>query len=198
MTGAVPGDGLRVDRSVATVAGAVLCGGASRRMGSPKPLVPWDGVAMARRVADALSAGGCSSVRCVGGDPAVLAAIGLEVVADRWPGEGPLGGVLTALLDGADDAVLVAPCDTPLLLAATVSELVDRWRSGRADVVVARTDRVQPLCAVWDRAATASVSAAFAAGERSIRRLLPGLRVDEVAVEEVELRNVNTPADLAD
>ena len=50
--------------------GAVLCGGASRRMGTDKALVEVDGVPMAERVAGALHAGGCAPVVFVGGDGA--------------------------------------------------------------------------------------------------------------------------------
>ncbi|MFZ9628716.1 MAG: molybdenum cofactor guanylyltransferase, partial [Ilumatobacteraceae bacterium] len=133
------------------VAGAVLCGGASSRMGSPKPLVEWHGVAMARRVADVLVAAGCEPVRCVGGDAAALADLGLDTVTDLMPGEGPLGGVLTALRSSGVDAVLVVSCDIPMLTAQTAARLLDEWRSGGAQVVVAHTDRAQPLCAVWGR-----------------------------------------------
>ncbi|MET0580139.1 MAG: NTP transferase domain-containing protein, partial [Ilumatobacteraceae bacterium] len=78
-------------------AGAVLTGGSSRRMGTDKAFVEVDGVPMAERVAAALSGGGCSPVSYVGGDVALLARFGRTVHADRFPGAGPLGGVLTAL-----------------------------------------------------------------------------------------------------
>ncbi len=110
--------------------GAVLCGGASRRMGRDKALIEVDGVAMARRVADALRAGGCSRVLAIGGEAEALAALGLEPVADRWPGEGPLGGLATALLAADDGDVLVlAPCDwlrpSGELVASLVWHLLD-------------------------------------------------------------------------
>ena len=102
--------------------GAVLCGGASRRMGADKAMIRVDGVAMARRVADALLDAGCSPVIAVGGDAAELGRLGLVGVDDEFPGEGPLGGVLTALSLGAPAVVLA--CDLPNIRAATVSALI--------------------------------------------------------------------------
>ncbi|MDX2378360.1 MAG: NTP transferase domain-containing protein, partial [Acidimicrobiia bacterium] len=66
-------------------------------MGRTKALVEIEGIPMARRVADALRRGGCEHVVVVGGDARELRPLGLTVVADLFPGKGPLGGVLTAL-----------------------------------------------------------------------------------------------------
>ena len=81
--------------TLTTPAGAVVCGGASRRMGRDKALVAVDGVAMAERVARALEAAGCADVRFVGGDAPALAALGRPVLPDAYPGAGPLGAVIT-------------------------------------------------------------------------------------------------------
>ncbi len=81
-------------------------------MGQDKALLEVDGTALAVRVADALRAGGCDQVRAIGGDAPALEARGLEVVADAFPGEGPLGGLATALAAGPTGGVLaLAPCD---------------------------------------------------------------------------------------
>ena len=78
--------------------GAVLTGGASRRMGRPKADIEVDGVAMAARVADAMVAAGALDVARIG-----------DEVADHHPGEGPLGGVLTALSWSDEPITVVAP-----------------------------------------------------------------------------------------
>ena len=41
----------------------------------------------------ALASAGCISVIAYGGDPVELEPLGLPVLADRYPGSGPLGGV---------------------------------------------------------------------------------------------------------
>jgi molybdopterin-guanine dinucleotide biosynthesis protein A len=83
------------------VVGAVLTGGASKRMGQEKALIEVDNVPLARRVANALLAGGVERVVLVGGHEGVAAELWLDGVVDRWSGIGPLGGITTALLDVA-------------------------------------------------------------------------------------------------
>ncbi|MFM8267763.1 MAG: molybdenum cofactor guanylyltransferase [Ilumatobacteraceae bacterium] len=192
----------RSDRrsALTTVAGAVLCGGASRRMGADKALVEVGGRAMALVVADAVATGGCAPVIAVGGAP--LDALGLRTIADQFPGEGPLGGALTALYHFADRWVLVVSCDLPRLRATTVAGLVARAEAaaddptGPVDLLMATTDRDQPLCAVWAPWCADVLRRAFADGERSLRRVIPSLHVSRVSVDAAELADVDTPDDL--
>jgi molybdopterin-guanine dinucleotide biosynthesis protein A len=198
--------------------GVVLAGGHSRRMGRTKALVEVDGLPMARRVADALRAGGCDPIVIVGGDPAELGVLGLPVVDDLHPGEGPLGGVLTALAllagrdaavaddagiaDGdagrvADDAVVVAACDLPWLSSVTVAELLAASaRRPDAQVVMARGDHPEPALAIWRASAHDRLRLAFDEGERALFRAVRSVGAVDVDVAPAALRNVNTPGDL--
>lgn len=173
--------------------GAVLCGGASRRMGTDKALVAVDGVPMARRMVDVLTEARCRPVVAIGGNRAALDVLGLDqVMADEFPGDGPLGGILTALSLGAP--AMVVACDLPRLTASTVVATIAAL--GDHDAAVARTDRAEPLCAIWSAAAAAVLRTRFAAGERAVHRAMDGLDIAWVAVPAAELRNVNTPGDL--
>ena len=51
---------------------------------------------MAVRVARALAAAGAEPVLAIGGDGDALERLGMAWQPDRFPGEGPLGGLLTA------------------------------------------------------------------------------------------------------
>lgn len=184
------------------VTGAVLAGGASTRMGSPKALLDVDGVTLIERVAAALAGGGCAPILVVGIPPGVDPArvehiaehYGWTIVADDHPGEGPLGGILTAL-DRVDGDVVITACDLVDLDASTVrTMLVPASRA--VDVVQAETDRPQPLLCRWSPSARAYVRQRFAAGERSVHAVLGGLVVERRSVDAAALRNVNTPADL--
>jgi molybdopterin-guanine dinucleotide biosynthesis protein A len=180
------------------VAGAVLSGGASSRMGTDKALVVVDGAPMGATAASTLRLAGCDPVVFVGGDPGELEGLGADVVADLAPGEGPLGGVMTALerfVDVADHVVIVS-CDMPFLTAADLRPLVARARTAGVDVVVGRASRLQPLCAVWSTAAAGRVRAAFERGARSMHGVLDELDTEDVRVSMQAVRNINTQDDL--
>lgn len=168
-------------------------------MGRDKALVAFEGTPMSARVAHALRDGGCDPVVAIGGDSAALQALGLATIADRWPGEGPLGGVITALEQFSEhEAVVVVACDLPKLSSATVAMLVDELlrAPATADVALAVTDRQQYLCAAWRPSASSQLTAMFASGGRRLLDALASLRVVEVVVDATQLINVNTAADL--
>ncbi len=181
--------------------GAVLCGGASRRMGRDKALLPVDGVPMAARVAGALRAAGATEVLAIGGDPGALGPLGLRPVPDGWPGEGPLPATLTALTAASEDIVLVVACDLVAPDAASMAATVEALRA-RLDAVVAlpiADGHRQWTHAAWRRQARDVLTAAHRAGELSLRRAGEGLPVVEVAgLDPTTLADADEPADLAE
>jgi len=181
--------------------GAVLTGGASRRMGRDKALIDIAGRSLAVRTAAALTEAGAGRVVCVGGDLVALAAEGLAVVPDDHPGEGPLGGVLTALhLAAPGDLVAVLAVDHARPDAAAVHAVVATLAADpSADLVVPLVEgRRQWLHGAWRaERCGAIVAAAFAAGERSIHRGVAGLRVvDLVGIEAHAVADLDRPEDL--
>lgn len=187
--------------------GAVLCGGASSRMGEPKALVELGGRPLASRAAASLAAAGAEEVVLVGGDPAWADALDLPLVADRWPGEGPLGGLATAVIDGGgasaqrDDIVVVAGCDQPWLepagLAELVTALVDRPQAGAA---APRTDdgRVHPLPSAWRVRTGKRLATLMSSGSRRADAGFGLVTLVEVPFDQYPLADVDTPADLAE
>lgn len=182
-------------------AGAVLAGGASTRMGRDKALVPVAGRPLALVAASALRGAGASRVVAIGGQPA-LEGHGLPVIGDLHPGEGPLGGVITALrsLDAAIVAVLTCdlPSVTPHEVACLVASLDAEPRAAVA-VAVQEGGRRQYLTAAYRvDAALGPLGAAFTAGERAVRRAAADLATVEVdGLDPHRLADVDTPAELA-
>lgn len=168
-------------------------------MGRDKARLPFHGGRLAEFVARALESAAGSAVLV--GDPGLYGEFGYQVVADLYPGEGPLGGILTALDHTRADWNLVVACDMPGLTAGFLSRILDAAEQrGRAVLMPAGpSGHPEPLCAVYNRRARPEIEAAFGRGERKITAALAGLGVEILAVAEVaEFQNVNTPEDWAD
>jgi molybdopterin-guanine dinucleotide biosynthesis protein A len=168
-------------------------------MGRDKALLIIDGEAMAVRVAAALRAAGASEVRCIGGDDGALAALGLDVVADDHPGDGPLGALITALSATDLPIVVVAPCDLmspdPAVANAVLAALVEAPEADAA-IPVAGGIR-QPLDGAYRRSCLAALRRVFAGGERSVKRALDALVIVEVTTVSADgLADADTPEDL--
>jgi len=179
--------------------GAVLTGGSSTRMGTDKATLEVGGRALAATVARALDEAGASSVLCIGGDLVGLAALGLDARPDEHPGQGPLGGLITALGLATTDLVVVLSCDLPAIDAATVSALVSALVAAPTASVAAPVvgRHTQTLTAAYRRSARPHLAQAFVAGERSVRRALAGLGLAPVGdLDPTRLVDVDRPADL--
>jgi molybdopterin-guanine dinucleotide biosynthesis protein A len=168
-------------------------------MGRDKALVEVRGVPLVAVVAGALRAAGADPVVAVGGDEPALRRLGLEVVPDDHPGEGPLGGLLTALRRAPTPVVAVLACDLPSARAAAVAAVVGAL-AGRAGAEVAMPvvdGRRAFVHAAWRRSTASRLEAAFAAGERSLAGAVAGLQVLEVeGLDPVWLSDVDVPGDL--
>ncbi len=178
------------------LAGAVLVGGASRRMGRDKAAMPWGDTTMGERVVAVLRSAGCDPVIAVGGRADAHGGLGVSLEPDHFPGEGPLGGIVTALRTLTTPYVAIVACDMPWLEASVITSLRDACSTGEVDVAMARTTRIEPLLAVWSTTALAAVEQAFQHGERAVYAVVDRLRVTAVDVPAAVARNVNRPTDV--
>jgi len=159
--------------------GAVLTGGYASRMGCDKALFEVQGVPMATRVARAMLAAGAKNVSCIGGDAGALSALGLNVISDQMPHEGPLAGIIAALRAASEDIVVVTACDMPWICEEHVVGLVNKMDT--FEVVASVADgQVQPLHAVWSRTSLEKLEEAFQLGERSALRAIRNLNYSTV------------------
>jgi molybdenum cofactor guanylyltransferase len=178
--------------------GAILTGGRSVRMGTDKALLAVEGRPLVSRARDALVSAGASEVLAVGGDTEALGALDLRTVADRHPGEGPLGGIVTALAAAREDQVVILPCDHPDVGAGLVIDLVARLvDSTAAAVVPVAGGRLHAVVGAYRRDALPALQAAFDAGERTTHRALRGIGVEEIDDLPSELLvDLDSPDDL--
>jgi len=177
----------------AEVAGAILAGGASRRMGRDKATLLVEGAtllarsrtAMARAIAPAPIA--VIGLAPTGGTAALgeAAASDDTRIPDRRPDAGPLAGLETALEHaGEADIVLVVGVDHPWLSPDVLSLLVTTLAEGPAHVdaaVLGTADGPQPLIGAYRTRARSTLTELLDAGERRLRALLDHLDVEVVA-----------------
>lgn len=183
------------------LAGAILAGGAARRMGGEHKalLTVGDQTIIERQLAALRQV--AHPVFIVAPDPAPFAHLGLAVVADRHAGWGALGGIYTALLEAVHPRVLVVACDMPFLKADVL-----HYMAGvrDADVVIPRSTRgLEPLCAIYARQCATSIRARLERGALEASVLPDGLKIQEIGPEILAAHdpdglmfvNVNTPHD---
>jgi molybdopterin-guanine dinucleotide biosynthesis protein A len=200
-----PVAGGRQDR---LAAGYVLAGGASSRFGQDKALIQLGGEPVLVRMLDVLKKSGVRDLIVVGAKT-TYKRFGVRCIEDRWPGEGPLGGIVTALYCSLADKYgyrwnLILSCDMPFLTADWLGFLVDRSKKSEADVVLAYSKTgPEPLCACWKTTAVERLQTAF---ERGVRKVTDGIALLKAEVlDEKEWKrfdksgrlfwNMNTPAE---
>ena len=167
-------------------------------MGRDKSLLELGGEALVERAARRVATA-AGSVALVG-DAGRHAKFGWPVVADLRPGEGPLGGIESALASPfAGQWNLIVACDMPYLDPALLEKLIGEARLRRPICVTAYTAQgVEPLCAVYARDFLDVARRALDAGQRKVRDAFAGLDVIHLWTDnEGAVTNVNTPADWA-
>lgn len=184
----------------ASFSGAVLCGGKSRRMGRDKALLHVAGHPMAERVAGALRDAGASEIYAVGGQAAALAPLGLAVVPDDHPGDGPFPATMTALRHAREPLVAVLSCDLLQPTGAVVAHLVSALEAAGPEALVAVPvvdGHHQWTHAVWRRTALGPLARAGERGARSLHRGAADLpRLAVTGLDPRWLADADTPADL--
>jgi molybdenum cofactor guanylyltransferase len=177
------------------VAGVLLTGGASRRMGTDKARLVVNGETLAVRSARVLSAA-CDPVIEVG--PGLS---GLPAIQEDPPGAGPLVALLAGVgALGHPAVVVLLACDLPFIEAALLQLLVE-W-PGTGTVIPMVDGRAQYACARYGPAALDEATAALRSGNTSLRGIsgseceyLGPSQWSEVATAR-SFADVDTPSDL--
>ncbi len=200
-----------MNTSAVPVYGLILAGGSSSRMQRDKAALLYQGAAQLDRAFDLLARHVSRvfvSVReAQTSDPTrasrpliVDAATFVDEAAAAGAAGGPIVGIRSALAAFPDVAWLVVACDLPFLSDAALEQVL----TGRDPGLLATAFRSthdglpEPLCAVWEPAAAAALSAHQRGGRSCPRKFLitHPVKLLEPA-DRRALDNVNTPEEYA-
>jgi molybdopterin-guanine dinucleotide biosynthesis protein A len=183
-----------------TVAGIVLAGGKSSRLGFDKALLRVNGEILAQWLPDRLAAW-CSPVALVVDRPQRY-AVAVRQLVDHAPDAGPLAGI-AAGLQGLAVPAFVCACDMPLLQPALLQRLLVAL-DGYDLAIPERDGRLEPLCAVYAVSCLPVIQRLLR--DRRLRANAVASEVPTRILREPEWRaidpegdsflNINTPADL--
>jgi molybdopterin-guanine dinucleotide biosynthesis protein A len=202
---------LRMSDSEPLRAGFLLAGGMSTRMGTDKAFLIFDGQTLLDRALIVMQTV-CKRMMIVG-DPAKFANYDAgAVIADIFPGCGPLAGIHSALVHSVAELNLVLAVDMPFVTAELLLFLFAVAEKNAAVVTVPRVtvpranDGLQPLCAVYRRDFAAAAERALRAGNYKIDALFSSVSTDVIETAKLAAAgfsarnffNVNTPQDRVD
>ena len=190
---------------ISGVAGVALAGGASRRMGRDKASLLMGGESLLGRSVARLRLA-LAEVIVVGTPTLAPLVPTTRIVADAWPGRGPLGALATALSaledTGTEWALLVA-CDMPFIQPTLLREIARlALTTPEVDAVAPRGPHgLEPLHTAYHRRCLPLARARLAGDDASLQGLLASVRVREVSAEETRrldpsgysMLNANTP-----
>ncbi|MGQ9839634.1 MAG: molybdenum cofactor guanylyltransferase [Anaerolineae bacterium] len=194
----------------------ILAGGRSRRMGQDKLWMTLEGMPLVERVARRVLPVAGEILFSTQGDSqfeALVARLQAEgcpsrIVADRFPGAGPLAGLQAGLAAAQHDLLLALAADMPFVNLALVRAMIGLAEG--FDAVVPQMPDPQtgepgwePLHALYHRRCLPAITSRLAAGERRVVSFFSEVRVRAVTPDELarsdpsglSFFNVNTPED---
>jgi molybdopterin-guanine dinucleotide biosynthesis protein A len=185
-----------------TVAGVILAGGLARRMhNQDKGLILYRGRPLVCYALDALA--GAMSEIIINANRHLdrYRTFGRPVVPDLTAGfDGPLGGILAAMLQTEAEVLVVLPCDSPLILTEHVEKLLKARAEHDADIAAAHDgERMHPVFLALKTGLKDSLQDYLSRGERKVDRWIEQHRLvlaDFSASPEI-FTNVNTMTELS-
>jgi len=181
---------------------ALLAGGASRRMGRPKALLRFGSGTLLHHQLTKLSPL-FEEIFLVLKDPPDAATGKARLLLDATPKQGPIYGLIRTL-EEVPDRVFVMAIDLPLIAPDLIRGIAERGAATASVALIPQEgSRLQPLAAVWRRAALSSARQQAARGELSLHSLAEAVQAELFPEKEWRhldpsgnsFTNLNTMAD---
>ncbi len=188
----------KMEAAIPPVAGLVLAGGKSQRMGRDKGQINYHGKEQRAYLFDQLD--NCCDTTFLSWRTEQAASMLMEfpIIADNFAGLGPFGAILSAFRQKPNQAWLVVACDLPLLDKDTIQQLLDQRDPSK--IATAFNSPVnefpEPLIAIWEPKSYPILLQFLAQGYSCPRKVLINSDVQLIdASNPKALMNVNSPED---
>lgn len=183
---------LNESQSESTIAGIILCGGHSQRMGQDKASLQLGDQTFLQHISGTLRPI-CKPVVLVGrADQRQMFSSEDEFVTDLVPDAGPLAGLVTGLdkVRQRADLALVVACDTPLIQSALVRFLVSCI--GDSDAAIPWDgEHLYGLTAVYRTGAADLLRKMLDRGQRKIQNIAQAIRIKKISLDEIRQADPN-------
>ncbi|MHB8145705.1 MAG: molybdenum cofactor guanylyltransferase [Vulcanimicrobiaceae bacterium] len=176
----------------------ILAGGEARRLPG-KLQRPIDGEPMLVRIFERLRGRWPIVIAARSGFPPELdVRLPCPILIDRWPKQGPLAALVSAAGSLQTRRIYAVAGDLPFVDLSTLERLHAAWENGDEAVLYGNAERLEPLAALYDRAALLREGFALLQnGTGAMHALIERLRTRVVESDSFHFLNVNTPDDLA-
>jgi molybdenum cofactor guanylyltransferase len=161
----------------------ILAGGKSSRMKEDKGLVYFNGKMLVEHVIE--------SVKKITNKIIIITAnaaykqLGYPCIEDEMKDKGPLGGILTGLVNSSTQKNILLGCDLPFLSENILSGLINN--SGDEDVLLTEhLGKAEPLCSVYDRSCITHLRLKLEQNQLKITNALEGLKTRVISFDNEE------------
>jgi len=183
---------------MSNIAGLILAGGESRRIGTDKSILKFQGVSLLQRIVDEHKKV-VDSVYVIGKKDKFVENV--TGIPDTVKNIGPIGGLHTGMSLIDADCYLISPCDMPFLKSEDLMKLLISSEETDADAVIAKSEKgIEPLVAVYKKTILSKIEENIDSNNYAIRALFSKIKVkyldfNEQIFEKNIFFNINYPED---
>ena len=182
------------------ITGAILAGGRNTRIGFDKSFIKINNKPIIEKTVELFKKIFDETI-IVTNDVITYKRLDIPIFSDIIKDKGPLSGIYTGLKKSKNDECFFAACDMPFL-----NENLIRYICGfnNFDLVIPKTDKFQPLHAMYSKSCIEAIEGLFNAGRLKTNSLVN--LVNTKVIEETEIikqdpmlksfTNINTEQDL--
>jgi molybdopterin-guanine dinucleotide biosynthesis protein A len=183
------------------VTGIILAGGKSSRMGAEKGLQLLCGKPLISYAIQALN-GLCSEI-IISSSSNAYAGFGFKIVADQFPGIGPMGGIYSSLKQSTSTQNLVLSCDLPFVTGELMAYILKQGKDFEVAVPWEGERHYEPLCGFYNQSVLHKLNSFIEKGNYKLPDLFEEIAINRLNINEQTgiyhpglFLNINTPTDL--